>query len=485
MSKKEFVVGKKYTEHEYIELSIQEMRLSKSEHKTKADPKVGVVLVDRNGAYFDKAHRGELRIGDHGEFVLLERKHHGEDLSGFTLYTTLEPCVKRKAPKKGCYKRTINARIGKVVIGHLDPDPSVASNGFKLLKKAGIEVAFYDRKYEKIIADANLQFFKEASERAEKEKKQEITSAIDPVENELVDFQLDDFSEEAQNEMIDKMSLSYKLGSGAFKAYMNKMNLIKVDEESKSARPTGLGLLLLGKDPQIHFPQARIKFTIRKEGNDPIIKDFGGSLILLPNKIEEYLEYIFPKGFSRSYFERTENVEASSTAVLEVIMNAIVHRDYSIEGTRIMIDVDDDKVVISSPGIPLCPLSKLNDFTAPSISRNAKIAHIFFQMGFVEERGFGLEELSRLVNFGLPKPVFSLDDNILKTTLFRSVSANKKVMQKKELPAFSILKEHKRLSTKQYEEITGKAERTARTHLKDLVTNGLADKEGVYYVFKE
>jgi ATP-dependent DNA helicase RecG len=212
MKREDFIKGEKYTHEQYMELSILEMMESKGEHADKADPKVGAVLVDRDGAYFDKAHRGELRKGDHGEFTVLERKHPGEDLTGFTLYTTLEPCVKRNFPKRGCYKRCINARLGKVFLGHYDPDPTVASNGYKLLKKAGIEVDFFDDKNTKaIIAKANEQFFKEAAKRAEEEKTKEIQSAIDPIENELIEFQLQDLSEEAQRTMIDKMGLSYKI----------------------------------------------------------------------------------------------------------------------------------------------------------------------------------------------------------------------------------------------------------------------------------
>jgi ATP-dependent DNA helicase RecG len=484
---KEFIKGQKYTEEEYILLSIDEMGKSISEHTHKADPKVGAVLVDANGAYFDKAHRGELRKGDHGEFTLIERKHPGKDLTNFTLYTTLEPCVKRNAPKRGCSFRTINARIGEVVIGHADPDPSVASNGVKLLQKAGIEVTFYDRKYEKIIAKENKQFFKEASERAEREKTNEINYAIDPIENELIDFQLNDLSEEAQKTMIDRMDLPFKLGSDAFKSYLNKMNLIKIDEEAQTAKPTGLGLLLLGQDPQYHFPQARIKFTVRSENNEPIIKDFEGPLVLLPEKIEEYLEFVFPKGFSRSSFERTEIIDESSASLLEVIMNAMVHRDYSIDGARIMIDIDDEKIIVSSPGKPLCPIEKLNNFTAPSFSRNAKIAHIFFQMGFVEERGFGLEELAKMEQQGYKRPVFNLDDDILKTTLYRI--RNKDVQEKETLntnfPGLDILREHKRLSTKQYKEIADVSERQSRRHLKKLLEMDLAEKDGTYYVLKE
>ena len=79
-----------------MELSILEMRLSKSEHNHKTDPKVGAVLVDTEGRLIETAHRG------------------------------LEPCVERNHPKLGCSFHTIDARIAKVYIGHKDPDPSVA-----------------------------------------------------------------------------------------------------------------------------------------------------------------------------------------------------------------------------------------------------------------------------------------------------------------------------------------------------------------------
>lgn len=484
MKREDFIVGQKYSHEQYMELSILEMMESKSEHDHKPDPLVGAVLVDRDGAYFDKAHRGELRMGDHGEYTLLERKHSGEDLSGFTLYTTLEPCVKRNLPKKGCYKRCINARLKKVYIGHYDPDPTVASNGYKLLKKEGIEVEFYEKKYEEQIAKANEAFFKEAAKRAEQEKTKEIQSAIDPIENELIEFQLNDLSEEAQHSMIDKMGLSLKFGTDAWRGYLSRMKLIKVDEESQAARPTGLGLLVLGQKPEHHFPQARVKFTVRSGTSEPKIEDFKGPLVLLPEKIEQYLGYVFPKGFSsRTSFDRTEKVEASYSALYEVIMNALVHRDYSITGARIMVEIDDEKVVVSSPGEPLCSLAQLNSFTAPSFSRNAKIAHIFFEMGLVEERGFGMEELGKVENFGLPKPQFSLENQILKAILFRAVNPTKQTQSSTELTGLEILRKHKSLTTKEYEEISGLKERQARNHLTALVDNGYAKKEGTKYVW--
>ncbi len=44
MAEKEFIKGEKYTEEEYIELSIAEMNKSQSEHTDRADPKVGACI---------------------------------------------------------------------------------------------------------------------------------------------------------------------------------------------------------------------------------------------------------------------------------------------------------------------------------------------------------------------------------------------------------------------------------------------------------
>lgn len=477
MKREDFIKGEKYTHQQYMELAILEMRLSKSEHSIKTDPKVGAVLVDTEGRLVETAHRGEIRKGDHAEYSIFSKKLRSVDVSGFTLYTTLEPCVERNHPKMGCSFHIMDARIAKVFVGHIDPDPTVAREGIRLMEDTKIEVDYFDKKFSQIIAAENKQFFAEARQRALDQSHQDIVPSLAPFETELQNFEITDFSEEAQREMIEKMDLKYKLGSDAYNTFLFKLSLIKIREKSRTAKPTGLGLLLLGKEPQLHFPQARVKFTIRRVNNDPIIKDFDGPLVLLPSKIEDYLDVIFPKQIKRDSFERFEKQDIPYRALLEVIMNAIVHRDYTIENARIMVDVDDEKVVVSSPGIPLSPIEKFRNFSVASNSRNPKIAFILFEMGLVEERGFGMEELAKLEKQGYVKPKFELDGNIFKTTIYRGSSL---VVQPSafDLKGYNELKEHKILSSPIYVEITGVSERTARRHLNDLVKTGLARKTG-------
>ena len=476
MKKEEFIIGEKYTHEQYMELSILEMRRSKSEHGHKTDPKVGAVLVDTEDRLVATAHRGEIRKGDHAEYTIFSKKLRAKDVTGYTLYTTLEPCVERNHPKLGCSFHTIGARIGKVYVGHEDPDPSVAGDGIRLWEEAKITVDYYDKKFNEIIAKENTKFFEEARQRAKEADGKEITPSLASFESELSNFTVSDFSEEAQEEMIDKMGLKFKLGSDAYNSFLFKLGLIGIKSKAKTAKPAGLGLLLLGKQPELQFPQARIKFTIRRANEDPIIKDFDGPLVLLPGKVEEYLDVIFPKEISRTGFHRIEKQDIPYRALLEIIMNAIVHRDYSIDTARIMVDVDDEKVVVSSPGIPLAPIERFRTFSVASNSRNPKIAYILFEMGLVEERGFGMEELSRLEKQGYPKPKFELDDNVLKTTIYRGTAV--KHASDDDLKGYKELKEHNILTSSKYSELTGVSERTARRHLNDLVKAGKARKQG-------
>ncbi|MBL4847484.1 MAG: hypothetical protein JKY65_18355 [Planctomycetes bacterium] len=116
----------------YCRLALLQARECRSEdRKGGIPPRVGAVIVSPDGATIEMAYRGEpcgdSGPGDHAEFILLQKKLGGErGLVGHTLYTTLEPCVKRGKTKDGkpkvpCVDWLIQAGVGRVVIGMLDP----------------------------------------------------------------------------------------------------------------------------------------------------------------------------------------------------------------------------------------------------------------------------------------------------------------------------------------------------------------------------
>jgi ATP-dependent DNA helicase RecG len=487
MAQKVFKIGNKYTPRELMELAVAEMLKSKGEHKDKTDPKVGAVLSTPDGVLVEMAHRGEARKGEHAEFTLFDKKLLAKNVEGYTLYTTLEPCVDRNPPKKGCTYRTINARVGKVIVGHLDPDINVAGVGVELLEKEGIKVEYFDKDLEERIDKENDIYFREREKLAKVIGAIEISPVSRPLETELPDFELSDLSEEAQQEMIARMELPYKLGSNDYIKFLIQFGFAKTINEGVKPRPTGLGLLLLGKTPQYHFPQARIKFTVHRQNQEPIIKDFEGPILLMPAKVEDYLDIIITKEINRDKFHRTELTDVPKKALREVIINAIVHRDYAIEGAKIMVDVYPEFIEIISPGIPKFSIEKFQAFAVPSISKNPKIAFIFNQMSLVEERGLGMKELKTLKNKGFKSPEFRLDDNLFYTTVFRASNetAMKHILEDNsikltdsEQKGYNYLKEKGELTSSVYAEYFKVDQRTARRHLNKMVDKELAKREG-------
>lgn len=103
--------------------------------KVAPNPMVGAVIVKAGKIIGEGYHK---KYGDnHAEVNAFANAT--EDVSGATLYVTLEPCAHYgKTPP--CAKRIVKEGIKKVVIGVLDPNPLVAGKGVNILKDAGIEV---------------------------------------------------------------------------------------------------------------------------------------------------------------------------------------------------------------------------------------------------------------------------------------------------------------------------------------------------------
>jgi pyrimidine deaminase RibD-like protein len=137
-------------------LAIEEARRSVSEPDGKPHPLVGAVVV-KDGQVLSVAHRGEV-IGNHAEFVALDKKLSDESVAGATVYTTLEPCTTRNPPKIPCVQRIIDRKIARVVVGMFDPDPRITGRGMIALRDANIAIDVFSPDLMTQVEELNREF---------------------------------------------------------------------------------------------------------------------------------------------------------------------------------------------------------------------------------------------------------------------------------------------------------------------------------------
>jgi len=134
------------------------MKIAIEEHlKCIEFPKVGVVIA-KDGMILSTGYRGE-RTGIHAERAAIE-KLRSEQLIGSTLFTTLEPCVtlQHNQPFESCADLIQKSGITEVVIGVLDPNGTIYSQGYRALLKSNINVSFFNRKLRDAVEEDTFDF---------------------------------------------------------------------------------------------------------------------------------------------------------------------------------------------------------------------------------------------------------------------------------------------------------------------------------------
>ncbi len=146
----------------FAQVAIEEARRSIPEDG-RVHPRVGVLVV-KDGDILASAHRGEIPEC-HAEYIALEKKLTDVSLSGATVYTTLEPCTARNHPKVPCAIRLAERKVGRVVIGMLDPDDRISGRGQRTLRKAGIATELFPHDLMNQVEEINRDFVRDRESR--------------------------------------------------------------------------------------------------------------------------------------------------------------------------------------------------------------------------------------------------------------------------------------------------------------------------------
>ena len=235
---------------------------------------------------------------------------------------------------------------------------------------------------------------------------------------------MEDFSTEALQKYRAVAGIADEVGSPAFHRRLALQGLLK--EEGDRWTPTGFGILLFGQEPRLHMQQAGLLGTIHFDDGREEPRDFAGPQVLAPDQSLQWLRDKLPAPVDRTEARRKLTNEALFELAREGIVNALVHRDYGIEGAKCQLIATPETITVKSPGQPQAPitLEQMQSFTAPMLSRNPILHFVFSQMDLAEERGLGLKSMKQKAEkAGLPLPSYTWEDPYLVLTLYRSVQS--------------------------------------------------------------
>lgn len=200
-------------------------------------------------------------------------------------------------------------------------------------------------------------------------------------------------------------------------------------------KPTLAGVMLFSDYPQAYFPQLCIT-AVSVPGNKMSMTGSVGERFVDNRRIEGTLVQMLDEALAfvrRNMKEKTiidkdsgkriDKTEYPVIAIREIILNALIHRDYSIhtDSAPITITMYSDRIEVENPGglygrMTLDQLGKVSADTG-----NPFIANAMEVMKQTENRYSGIPTIiNSMKKYGLPEPLFENDRGVFRVTLYNA-----------------------------------------------------------------
>lgn len=357
-----------------------------------------------------------------------------------------------------------------------------------------------DGRYLLRVSDANMPFPAEQIAALKQTKAQGLVERSFPLGATLEDLDLD-----LAASLIPKMQMG-----ASPEELLRRYRL--VEGRNGRSMPCLAGLLLFGKDPQRWHPRCGIDFvrwqgTERKHGTELNVTKrirIEHPLSILIAKAHETIGHFIGERQQLHALFFTERLEYPTFVWQEAIVNAVAHRDYSIQGAQIEVWMFDDRIEVRSPGLPPHPVTveALNRREHLHLSRNPLLVHVLADLGYMRELGEGIPRMfAEMEQEGFYPPHF--DD--IGGVSFQVILRNQPVYDHatlewlQQFSGFSLTGDQKRLlayahahgdrfTSRDYQKLTRLDIYAASNSIKDLIRKGIVRSIGkgsrIYEIFE-
>jgi len=208
------------------------------------------------------------------------------------------------------------------------------------------------------------------------------------------------------NKTFDSLHTDYKVDDYAFTILANtfkdrtkqewdKKYLLSFGLVSGAGNLTNAGALFADDCPLWQSRLYCTRWDGKEKGDAINDSEFNGNILLLLREAMDFVKANTRKGWEKLPDRRKNKPEYAERAVLEALVNHFIHRDYTVMGSEVHLDIYDDRLAITSPG-GMYSGQTVQDLPIEEISsdrRNPILADVMAQLDYMEKRGSGLKRI--------------------------------------------------------------------------------------------
>ena len=234
--------------------------------------------------------------------------------------------------------------------------------------------------------------------------------------------------------------------------------------------------------------------------------EFTGNVLMLLREAMNFVKSNTMRGWEKLPDGRKNKPEYAERAVLETMVNHFIHRDYTVMGSEVHLDIYNNRLSVTSPGGMYngMLIQNLDIKDVSSERRNPILANVMAQLDYMEKRGSGLtricNETKALDGYKDElKPVFKSTPTQFQTIIFASSDTpnvgdydgdmSKTKLTERQQKILDLIKDSPTITGKQLSETLSVTQRTIERDLsalqkKDIVKHEGKDNDGTWIILK-
>ena len=316
-------------------------------------------------------------------------------------------------------------------------------------------------------------------------------SSVPASESVILDMIKETGGDRYENARALNQQLSFKAASTFFQqkdVEFGNTQMITLHLVGEDATYTNLALLLSDQCPHT------IKLAVFEGSKKTIFKDrkeLTGSLLKQLDMAYSYIDQFNHTHAEFVGLNRIDQRDYPPEALREALLNAIVHRDYSVSSPT-LISIFDDRIEFVSIGGLVRGITFDDIMLGVSVLRNEYLANIFYRLRLIEAYGTGILKINECYTDAAEKPKIEVSDHAFKITLpninFKRdfvLPQEQNVPKKASVPkenrqkvVMSLFETRESITRKDVQKLLGVSQASAILLLRDMVSSGRLIKVG-------